>query len=383
MINPNDFLIKAEKMGMRRFLKRTSRLSPVHCEINNKRYLDFSSNNYLALANHPLLIQESIKWTKNFGTGSTASRLVSGTFPEYMELEEKIAEWKGAESAIIIGSGYMANIGTIQAIGDSKSSVIFADKLNHASLNSGATLAKSTFKRYPHLDYEKLEYLLKKSDSQEKIIISDTIFSMDGDICNINKLTGLARKYDAILYLDDAHASGVFGDKGQGLTSKNTQIAMGTFSKALGAYGAYIACSENWREFLINKCGSFIYSTALPPGAYGAISAAVDIVQTEEFGRIRFELHEKSILLNKEIQNIGFNTGNTSTPIIPIILESVDLTLKASDFLIKNGIFVVPIRPPTVPNQTARLRISLNAAHSNEHISILLDLLKKLKNHIL
>ena len=375
-MNPEEFLIRAEVQGMRRRLKAVTHNSPATCIIDGKEHIDFSSNNYLALAAHPLLAEESVRWTKLFGTGSTASRLVSGTFPEYLKLEEKIAAWKGTESALIIGSGYMANIGVLSALSASRNSVIFADKLNHASLNAGATLALGQFKRYPHLDTEKLEFLLTQDDN-EKIIVSDTVFSMDGDICDVEKLKYLSEQYNALLYLDDAHATGIFGKSGEGLAGQSADIAMGTFSKAMGSYGAYIACTQAMRDYLINKCGSFIYSTALPPGVYGAISAAVDLIQSDEYNEKRRILSEKSLYLRTELKKLGFNTGNTATPIIPIIFGEINKTMQVSEYLMKNGIFAVPIRPPTVPPGTARLRVSLNTDHTYSQINKLLELLSQ------
>jgi 8-amino-7-oxononanoate synthase len=380
-MNPEDFLTQADLQGMRRKLKAVNHISPTICIINKNEYIDFSSNNYLALANHPNLIKESIKWTEKFGTGSTASRLVSGTFSEYLELEDKIAEWKGTESALIIGSGYMANVGVISALSSNRKSVICADKLNHASLNTGAALTQGKFKRYPHLNFKKLEMLLTQNEN-EKIIVSDTVFSMDGDICNIKKLKCLSDKFNALLYLDDAHATGIFGEKGEGLAGREADIAMGTFSKAMGSYGAYIACSKTMKDYLINKCGSFIYSTALPPGVYGAISAAVTLVQTNEYKEKRKDLSKKSSYLKTELQKLGLNTGNTTTPIIPIIVGDIAETMKMSEYLMKNGIFVIPIRPPTVPAGTARLRVSINTAHSYSQINKLLDLLSQYKSKL-
>ena len=382
MMNPEDFLAKAELQGMKRCLKNIEHISPTACMINGEKYIDFSSNNYLALANHPYLIEESVRWTKKFGTGSTASRLISGTLPEYIKLEEKIAQWKGTESALIIGSGYMANTGVLSALSSTRKGIIFGDKLNHASLNTGASLAEGKLKRYPHLNFEILEHLLSETDNDEKIIVSDTVFSMDGDICNIEELQYLSEKYNAMLYLDDAHATGIFGNKGEGLAEKSTDIIMGTFSKAMGSYGAYVAGSKIMRDYLINKCGSFIYSTALPPGVYGAISAAVSLVQTKEYQEKRDDLKKKSLYLKTEIQKLGFNTGNTTTPIIPVILEDIDKTMAVSKFLMNNGIFAIPIRPPTVPRGTARLRLSINVDHSYNQINKLLELLDKINEKL-
>lgn len=277
---------------------------------------------------------------------------------------------------MIIGSGFLANTGVIPALAD-RNSTVFADKLNHASLNSGVQLSGADFKRYRHLDLKHLEELIHKDSSSRRIIMSDTVFSMDGDLADIVKLREIAVASNSILYLDDAHATGVFGGKGEGLAhvESDTDIAMGTFSKAMGSYGAYVACSAEMKEYLVNKCSSFIFSTALPPGVYGAISAAVDIVQTTEFREIRKALHAKSAKLVCELRRLGFETGNTASPIIPVILGDSEKVVKISRRLLEKGILAVAIRPPTVPTGSARLRISLNAAHTGEDISKLLDAL--------
>ncbi len=374
-----EFLDDAEKNGNRRRLRPIVPVSDRECIVEGRKCIDFSSNNYLALAGDSRLIEESVKWTKSYGAGTGSSRLVTGTFEPYLEVERKIAAWKKTEASMIIGSGFLANTGAIPALADRNSSV-FADKLNHASLNSGVILSGAEFRRYRHLDYKMLEDLICSDSSSRKIIVSDTVFSMDGDLADIERLRGIARAHDSILYLDDAHATGVFGDRGEGLAHAETDadVLMGTFSKAMGSYGAYIACSAEMKEYLVNKCSSFIFSTALPPGVYGSISAAVDIVQTAEFCEIRKALHAKSAKLVCELRRLGFDTGSTASPIIPVILGDSGRVMKFSRCLLEKGILAVAIRPPTVPKGSARLRISLNAAHTEEDISRLLDVLSDL-----
>jgi 8-amino-7-oxononanoate synthase len=369
-----EFLHDADRNGNRRSLRPVIPVSDRECIVEGKNCIDFSSNNYLALAGHPKLAEESVRWTTLYGTGSRASRLVTGTFEPYLEVERKIAAWKKTEASMILGSGFLANTGLIPAVADRNSSV-FADKLNHASLNSGVQLSGADFKRYRHLDYKHLKDFIYNDFSPRKIIVSDTVFSMDGDIADIADLRGIAREHNSLLYLDDAHATGVFGEKGEGLAHAESpaDIVMGTFSKAMGSYGAYVACSAELKEYLVNKCSSFIFSTALPPGVYGAISAAVDIVQTAEFCEIRKALHAKSAKLVCELRRLGFDTGNTASPIIPVILGDSDKVMDFSRRLLDKGILAVAIRPPTVSKGSARLRISLNAAHTDEDISRLLD----------
>ena len=376
-----EFLDDAEKSGNRRKLRPFIPVSARECIVEGGKCLDFSSNNYLALADEPRLKEESVKWTKLYGTGSKASRLVTGTFEPYLELERKIAAWKKTEASMILGSGFLANTGVIPALAD-RNSAVFADKLNHASLNSGVLLSGAKFNRYRHLDYKQLKDFIHNDFPPRKIIISDTVFSMDGDVADIAGLREIARSHNALLYLDDAHATGVFGERGEGLAHAESDagIAMGTFSKAMGAYGAYVACSSEMKEYLVNKCSSFIFSTALPPGVYGAISAAVDIVQTAEFCEIRKLLHGKTAKLVCELRRLGFDTGSTASPIIPVILGDSEKVMKYSRRLLEKGILAVAIRPPTVPKGSARLRISLNAAHTEEDISRLLDALSNVKD---
>ena len=375
----DTFLDDAEQNSSKRILRNINPISSRECEINGEKYINFSSNDYLGLSQHSALIAESIQWTKQFGSGSAASRLVTGTTAEVAELETKIAKWKNKEAALIFGSGYMTNSGVIPAISD-KSTAIFADKLNHASLNAGCQLSSGKLYRYKHNDMTALENLLiKHQDVERKIIISDTIFSMDGDIAKIADFANLAKKYDALLYLDDAHGTGVFGEFGEGLT-QNCDIAMGTFSKAMGGYGAYIACSAKMKEYLINKCGSFIYTTAMSPANYGAISAAVDLVQSTEYCGIRKKYQNSFQYLKNEIKEMGYDVGETNSGIIPIILKSSEKVLEFSKKLLDAGLLCVAIRPPTVPQNSARIRITLNATHTEKDIKKLLTTLKLLKD---
>jgi len=376
----STYLEEAEVKGLRRSLREVHPISARECFVDGADgpVLDFSSNNYLALADHTHLKEEAVRWTNLLGTGSRASRLVSGSFPELIDLERRIAQWKGTEDALIIGSGYMANTGVIPAL-LSRKSAIFADKLNHASLNAGCRLSGARFFRYRHNDTAALAEKLEKENGKfaETMIVSDTVFSMEGDIADIPALRKAADDAGAMLYLDDAHATGLFGDKGEGLAhGVAADIIMGTFSKAMGGYGAYIACSKVLKEYLVNRCGSFIYTTALPPGVYGAVSAAVELVQTDEFREVRRKLLEKSAKFADELKRNGFDVGNTSTPVIPVILRDTEKTVRISQNLLKKGMLAVAIRPPTVPEGTARLRISLNAEHTEEDLERLADALK-------
>jgi 8-amino-7-oxononanoate synthase len=366
----------ASRNLMRR-LRLVRRISARECVVDGVSCVDFSSNNYLAISGHPALIEESCAWTRKLGAGSGASRLITGTLAEYVELEERIADWKGSEAALIVGSGYLANTGAIPALAPRKSA-IFADRLNHSSLNAGAALSGAEFHRYPHCDLEALRKMMGKDASPEKMIVSDTVFSMDGDIADVAETAKIATDSGATLYLDDAHATGVFGPRGEGLASGligDEAVVMGTFSKAMGSYGAYLACSKAMRDYFINRCSTFIYSTALPPGVYGAISAALKLVQTAEYREISRKLLADAEKLACEIRRIGFDTGGTRSPIIPVLVGDSSKVVRISQNLLEKGFLALPIRPPTVPEGTARLRISLNAAHTAEDVGKLLSAL--------
>ena len=371
-MDAKKFLEKLERLSLRRLLRPVVPLSSRECLVEGRKVVDFSSNDYLSLAAHPLIVEKSVEWTKKYGTGSKASRLISGTLSQYQEIEKEIAEWKKTESSLILGSGFLANTGAIPALADRKAT-IFADKLNHASLNSGALLSGADFKRYRHLDMECLEKMLLDTPSEaEKLILSDTVFSMDGDIADIHGLVKFAEKHNALLYFDDAHATGVFGENGEGLVSgtlSEKTVIMGTFSKAMGSYGAYIACSGDFRDYFINRFSTFIYSTALPPGIYGAISAAVKLVQTSEYREIREKLLAKSADFVCELRRLGFDCGKTSSQIIPVMIGDSDKAMRISQKLLENGILAVAVRPPTVPEGCARLRISLNASHTADDLA--------------
>lgn len=379
-----NFLADAEKKKCKRTLRSIIPLSPSECLLDGKKVLNFSSNDYLGLSWHPRLKEEALKWMEKYGSGFGSSRLVCGTNPAVIELEEKIAEWKKSEAALLFGSGYLANTGILSALAD-RETVIFADKLNHSSLNSGCLLSGAKFRRYRHNDMKSLEDMIVSSDaSVEKVIVSDTVFSMDGDIATLEELSSNARRSNAFLYLDDAHATGIFGENGGGLASSDTDtVVMGTFSKAMGSYGAYAACSKEFKEYLVNRCSTFIYSTALPPSVCGSISAALSLVRSPEFAAIRTELKEKSVFLRKELKNLGYDTGASSTQIVPLIIKDTERTLMLSDFLLGKGILAVAIRPPTVQENSSRIRISINASHSDDNISFLLDALANAKKELL
>ncbi|MDP6685775.1 MAG: 8-amino-7-oxononanoate synthase, partial [Candidatus Omnitrophota bacterium] len=318
-----EFLEERESEGLLRTLHCMDCRKEGLIRFNNKDYIDFCSNDYLGLSEHPNLIDASIKAAQRFGTSSSASRLLSGDLKIHHSLEGKIAEFKGKDSALVFNSGYQANIGIISSL-YKKGDVIFSDRLNHASIIDAIMLSKAKLLRFNHNDLNHLEMLLKKERQRFKnsLIVTETVFSMDGDAAPLRGLVDLKEKYDCEIMVDEAHATGIFGQNGSGIVEKEgltnqVDFIMGTFSKALGGFGAYLACSKRIKEFLINTCRSFIYSTALPPSVIAANLASLDLVAEEPFRRNT--LLANAEYFRKELVRIGFKTRGLSQ-IIPIIV---------------------------------------------------------------
>ena len=328
------------------------------------------------MTKHPELKNRAIEFTHKYGVGLGASRLVSGNLNVYESLERKIAEFKGTEAALLLPSGYQTNTTVLAALGR-KQTLIASDHENHNSITIGIQLSQGHWHRYKHNDVDHLQRLLQKSVDSAKWIVSESVFSMDGDVGDINALSNLATEYDALVYIDEAHATGVLGPNGRGLCSKASGVAivMGTFSKAFGSFGAYIACSKAMKQYLINFCAGLIYSTALPPPVLGAIEAALDLVPMMD--RERAKLLERSARLRARLNKMGFSTGSSCTQIIPIIVGNDVDALSLARYLEDCAILAPAIRPPTVPEGEARIRLSLTAAHTDEHIDHLLSSLKR------
>lgn len=338
-----------------------------------KHIADFSSNDYLGLSTHPALVQSAIEASKTFGIGSTGSRLISGTSEAVIELENTIAQWKGTEAALVFNSGYQANVAILQAVLESGDFVAF-DRLNHASLIDGVRLSNAKWRRYKHLDLGDLERALTKAPNDSKRwIVTDSLFSMDGDYPDLQRLVKIAKQNNACILIDEAHASGVFGKtKRSGLceeleVSRDITLQMGTFSKALGGFGAYVAGSRTMIDFLVNKARGFIYSTALPPAAVAAAQAAIQLIQKD--GTATEQLWKNTHLAWSELKQTGLITEEKCySQIIPIPLESSEEAVRLSQALWDKGYFVQAIRPPTVPANTALLRLSISAKHTEKEI---------------
>ena len=372
------FLEDRKKEDLLRVLRPAGRREEGFIYFNNDKYVDFCSNDYLGLSSHPALKSASKSALEEFGTSASASRLLSGDLDIHHQLEEKTANFKGKESALVFNSGYQANVGIINALSE-KGDVIFSDKLSHSSIIDGILLSGARFFRFRHNDPEHLEVLLKKERSKFKnsLIITETVFSMDGDRPPLRDLVRLKDKYKSTMLVDEAHATGIFGETGSGVVEEDglrdeIELIMGTFSKALGSFGAYLACSKKVRDFLINACRSFIYSTALPPAVIAANLASLDLIAKEP-------LRRKSLLENAEyfrerLKKEGFHVKGTSQ-IIPLIVGNSQKAIKMSEDLKERKYWVLPIRPPTVPQKEARLRFSITYYHTK-------DMLRDLSNFL-
>lgn len=350
--------------------------------IDRQHYVNFASNDYLGLSRHPEIIRAVLSALKKYGFGSGASRLLSGSFISHKKLEERIASFKNTESSLVFNTGYAANTGIIPAIAGAEWS-IFSDELNHASIIDGIRLSKATVKIFRHRDMNHLEGLLKKS-LKKKLIVTDAVFSMDGDIAPLKDIVFLSKKYNAIVMIDDAHGTGVLGKTGRGALEHfgikgDNIIQMGTLSKAFGCFGAFAAGSRDLIDFLLNRASSFIYSTSLPPAVAEAGTKAVDIVERKSHN-LRKKLWNNRQRLYKGLVDLGYNTFGSETPIIPILTGDVKGTLKLSAYLYKNKIFAPAIRPPTVPEGKCRIRFSVAAMHTKDDIDRVLEVLPRAKN---
>lgn len=360
-----------------RTLRPLNPLSAVEVNIEGRTMINFCSNDYLGLSKHPSLVERSIKFTERYGAGSTGSRLICGTYKCFCEVEEKLAELKGAESALIMNSGFQANVSLLPALTDSDS-LILSDSLNHRSIIDGSLLSRCTVMRFSHNDLGELRALLEENRRRYEriLIVTESVFSVDGDKSNIDALVELANRFHTLLYIDDAHATGVLGQRGMGLTcGKDVDLAMGTFGKALGSFGSYIACPKKIRDYFINCCSGFIYTTAPPPSVVGAIDAALDLIPNME--EERRELRHKAEYLRSSLTQMGWNTGNSCTQIIPVIIGSEQDTLVFSSWLEKNNIMATPLRPPTVGGGLSRIRLTVSVMHTQEQLEYLIDVFKK------
>ncbi len=345
----------------------------------DRTLINFSSNNYLGLAGHPALIERAREWTGLWGVGAGASRLVTGTFDLHERVEAKLAAFKGTEAALVFNSGYQCNSAVLPALFDpdmlGAPPLVFTDRLIHASMHHGCRSAGVRQIRFRHNDLDHLDSLLKAhaGTAGVRFILTESVFSMDGDRADLGGLADIAERHDAFLYVDEAHATGVLGPKGAGLTGEipgRVELIMGTFSKGLGGFGAFVACSHLMRAYLINRCAGFIYSTALPPAVLGAMDAALDLVPGMDAERER--LAASAQVLRDALHAAGIDTGASASQIVPAMIGDAGAAVEASRILEDNGILGVAIRPPTVPAGASRIRFALSAEHGPEQMETLL-----------
>jgi len=352
-----------------------------------RRLIDFSSNDFLNLSRNPQLINAAFKYAKKYGVGATGSRLLSGNKRCFSSLEKQIAKDKKTQNALLFNSGYQANSTVLSSLLDQKilknQALVFFDKANHSSLYHGIFLSQSQLIRYHHLNMQDLEKKLQKheKDQRPKFIVSETLFSMDGDMADIATLIKLAKKYSALLYLDEAYTTGIFGENGYGLSTLHDfqdvpHVIMGTLSKAIGASGAFVACNNDTHSYLINNCNGFIYSTAPSPMIIGAIHAAWKLLP--KLNKQREKILEHANNLKTELRNMHFDIGSSTSHIIPIILKDEKKVIDTQNYLKTKGLLLSAIRPPTVPVNTARLRIAITSSHTQNDTDKLLKALKKI-----
>jgi len=370
-------------------LKNSHRLRSVHeyilsgnkITVSGAELINFSSNDYLSLSVHDAVINTSIGFTKKYGAGSASSRLICGNIPPYAEAEKKLSELNSTQSSLIFSSGYAANTGIIGSLSNSGTG-FFVDRLCHASIADALAVSRRNVHRFKHNDTGHLETLLKKYSSgyENSIIITETVFSMDGDTAPVRDIAGLAKKYSAMLYLDEAHAIGVFGTRGGGLHEEaavlpaEDLIIMGTCGKALGSFGAFFSGTPAMREYLINTSRPFIYTTALPPSVLGALVGALNVLQAEpDIGKV---LLARARLLRTELQSESIPLIDGNSQIICIKAGTDENALSLSAWLKSHRVFAPAIRPPTVPEGQSRIRVTLTRGHTESDINELINALK-------
>ncbi len=371
----NETLEQLKKANLFRSLRSID--SPQGCivRVEGAEKNIFCSNNYLGLANHPQVIQAVLEAARQYGYGAAASRLISGTMRPHIELEERLADFLYKEAALVFPAGWMANEAVIRTI-PQKGDIVLLDKLDHASIIDAAGGCQAEFRTYRRDRPEKLEKLLCEKKYRRKFIITESIFSMDGNAADLKALVELKNKYGAFLIVDEAHAFGCLGKNGAGLAEElglleEIDVVVATMSKAVGATGGVVAGEKKVIEFLINKARSFIYTTSPSPVNCAAAMAALEIIKTETHRRSR--LKENADYLRGRLEKLGLNIGQSRSHIIPVIIGTEEDTLAAAEELYNRGFFIVAIRPPTVPAGTARLRISIQSEHTKGQLDDLCD----------
>jgi|YelNatPaOPRAMG01_1025707.scaffolds.fasta_scaffold18945_2 8-amino-7-oxononanoate synthase len=371
-------LSELSRIGRRRFLRWIEDLKGVEAIIEGREVVLFCSNDYLGISRSERFKQVVLEVLERWGAGAPSSRSIAGSFLIHKELEEELSEFKGTERALLFSTGYMANLGILTSL-VGEGDLILSDQFNHASIIDGARLSRAEIWVYRHRDMNHLEELLKRSGHRRRLIVSDGVFSMEGDIAPLKDLKELSDRYGAILVIDDAHGTGVLGKEGRGIAEHfgllgQIDVQMGTLGKALGIMGAFVAGEAVLVEYLLNRARTFMYTTSLPPLIVGMVKEALRIMKEEPWRREK--LWENTRLFREGAKRLGFKVLG-ETPIVPIVIGDDHLTMRLSAALFELGIYVQGIRPPTVPPGTSRLRFSISALHTKEHIEKALFALKE------
>ena len=373
-------LAELESRGLRRRLRMIESAQGAHVTIGKRQLVCFCSNNYLGLANHPLIKEAVIEAAAKWGWGAGASRLVTGTMVPHRQLESKLADFKRTEAALVCSTGYQANLAAVRALAG-KGDVVLLDKLNHASIIDAARGCGAVVRVFPHRDYNKLEKLLQRTEAAgRRVIVTDSLFSMDGDLADLPRLVNLKKRYEAHLIVDEAHATGVLGLGGRGLAELQgvegeIDLTVGTLSKALGGIGGFLAGDQEVIDWVINTAGAFIYTTAILPAACAAAMAALNLIEQEP--QRRTHVLAMADRLRDELSQRGWNVADSQSQIIPLIVGAADRAVELADRLEADGLLAPAIRPPTVPTGRSRIRITLCADHTDEDLGLLLDALSQ------
>lgn len=364
-------LARLDEAGLRRSLRVVEGAQDARVLIDGRTVLSLCSNNYLGLANHPALSEAAARAARDLGVGAGASRLVSGSMRLHHELEERLAAFKGCEAALLFNSGYHANLGTIASL-VGEGDALFSDALNHASLIDGCRLSRARVQVYPHADMSALEDALRHTRPRRRLVVTDSVFSMDGDRAPLREICGLAERYEAMIMVDEAHAAGVLGKRGAGLIDElglesAVTVQMGTLGKAFGCFGAYVAGSKALIDYLVNTARTVIFTTALPPPVVAAAAAALTIIESEP--ERRRAVRRNALRLRAGLRDAGFSVGGAEDAhILPVLIGGERPTMELSRSLLEQGVLAQGIRPPTVPAGTARIRATVMATHTDRDV---------------
>jgi glycine C-acetyltransferase len=374
-----------KSQGLYRRLRVLDDEQKAHTSIDHRSVVNLSSNNYLGLTTHPRLRERALEATRTLGVGSGSVRTIAGTMSIHLELERRLAAFKRTEATVVFQSGFTANAGTVSSI-LGKDDFIISDELNHASIIDGARLSRANIKVFPHRDAKAARAIVQELPRERRrLIISDGVFSMDGDLGALPALCDVADEFSCIMMVDDAHASGVFGTNGRGTIDHfglhgRVDIQVGTLSKAIGALGGYVAGSRALIEFLYHRARPFLFSTSHPPAVAASCLAAIDVLESEP--ELMERLWDNTRFFKSGLQSLGFDTGASESPITPVIVGDAALAMKLSDVLFENGVFAQGIGFPTVPHGKARVRTIVTATHTRDELQFALDCFAKVGRSI-